>query len=71
LIAAVPSLVREVLNLVWAREGWPRGDVTTSHWDRAAAVVRGEVPAWDLPGGIRIVGTVRVVRVGPAADLIP
>ena len=71
LAAAVPSLVREVLNLLWAREGWPRGDLTATHWDRAAAVVRGEVPAWDLPGGIRIVGTARVVRVGPAADPVP
>jgi hypothetical protein len=51
------------------REGWPRNDMTANHWDRAAAVVRGECPAWDLPGGIRIVGTARGVRVGSAADL--
>jgi tRNA(Ile)-lysidine synthase len=69
LTAAVPFLTREVLNLLWAREGWPRGDLTAGHWDRAAAVVRGECPAWDLPGGIRIVGTARVVRIGRAADL--
>jgi hypothetical protein len=61
--------VREVLNLLWAREGWPRSDLTASLWERAAAVARGELPAWDLPGGIRIVGTARVVRVGPAGDL--
>jgi tRNA(Ile)-lysidine synthase len=69
LTAATPSLVREVLNLLWAREGWPRGDLTAGLWDRVAAVARGKLPAWDLPGGIRIVGTARVVRVGPAADL--
>jgi len=69
LVAAVPSATREVLNLLWTREGWPRNDMTATHWDRAAAVVRGEYPAWDLPGGIRIVGMARVVRVGPAADL--
>jgi tRNA(Ile)-lysidine synthase len=69
LAGAAPSLTREVLNLLWAREGWPRGDLTARHWDRAAAVVRGEHPAWDLPGGIRIVGMARVVRIGPAADL--
>lgn len=66
LVAAVPSVTREVLNLLWTREGWSRSDMTATHWDRAAAVVRGEVPAWDLPGGLRIVRTAHVVRVGPA-----
>jgi tRNA(Ile)-lysidine synthase len=66
---APTSLVRETLNLLWTREGWPRGDLTATHWDRVVAVVRGECPAWDLPGGIRIVGTARVVRIGPASDL--
>jgi tRNA(Ile)-lysidine synthase len=69
LVAAVPLVTREALNLLWMREGWPRNDMTANHWDRAAAVVRGECPAWDLPGGIRIVGTARGVRVGSAADL--
>jgi tRNA(Ile)-lysidine synthase len=69
LAAAAPSLVREALNLLWAREGWPQGDLTAGHWDKAAAVVRGDCPAWDLPGGIRIVGTARVIRVSPAAGL--
>jgi len=66
LVAAVPSITREVLNLIWTREGWSRNDMTATHWERAAAVVRGECPAWDLPGGLRIVRTARVVRVGPA-----
>src|SRR5262245_22183340 len=66
---ADPHLVRELLNLLWEREGWPRGDMTASLWARAAAVARGEAPAWDLPGGIRVVGTTRVIRIGPAADL--
>lgn len=69
LVAPVPSVTREVLNLLWIREDWPRNDMTATHWDRAAAVVRGECPASDLPGGIRIVRTARVVRVGPAAAL--
>lgn len=67
LVAAVPSVTREALILLWARENWPRGDLTATHWDRAAAVVRGGVSAWDLPGGVRIVGTARVVRIGPAS----
>jgi tRNA(Ile)-lysidine synthase len=67
LVTAVPSITREALNLLWDRESWPRADLTATHWDRAAAVVRGECPAWDLPGGIRIEGTSRVVRIGPAS----
>ncbi|MBO0697358.1 MAG: tRNA lysidine(34) synthetase TilS [Zavarzinella sp.] len=65
----VSHCLRELLHLVWEREGWPRGGMTHEHWQRAADVVRGLAPAWDLPGGIRIVGTARVVRVGPASDL--
>jgi tRNA(Ile)-lysidine synthase len=65
LVTGVPCVTREVLNLLWTREGWSRNDMTATHWDRAAAVVRGECPAWDLPGGIRIVRTAHAVRVGP------
>ena len=61
--------LRELLHRVWEREGWPRGDMTLELWQRAAEVAAGRYPAWDLPGGIRIVGTPRVVRVGPATDL--
>jgi hypothetical protein len=43
--------------------------MTLDHWSRAAVVVRGEAPAWDLPGGIHIVATSRVVRIGPATEL--
>jgi tRNA(Ile)-lysidine synthase len=67
LVAVVPSVTREVLNLLWTRESWSRNDMTATHWDRAAAVVRGECRAWDLPGGIRIVRTAHVVRIGPAS----
>jgi hypothetical protein len=69
LATAAPSVTREVLNLLWIREDWPRNDMKAIHWERAAAVVRGKCPAWDLPGGIRIIGTARVVRVGPTDDL--
>jgi tRNA(Ile)-lysidine synthase len=65
----VPHCVRELLHLLWEREGWPRGGMTLELWERAADVAQGRVPAWDLPGGIRIDGTARVVRVGPAGDL--
>jgi tRNA(Ile)-lysidine synthase len=61
--------LRELLYLVWQREGWPRGGMTGEHWQRAADVVLGKAPAWDLPGGIRIVGRPRVVHVDPAGGL--
>ena len=48
-----------------------KGSLSTKRPDELAAdVIRGLAPAWDLPGGIRIVGTVRVVQVGPTSDLI-
>jgi len=65
---AIPHAIRELFHLIWRREGWPIGDMTREHWQRAADVALGRTPAWDLPGGIRIVGTTRVVRVGPASD---
>jgi tRNA(Ile)-lysidine synthase len=67
-IQSVPApMLREVLHLVWEREGWSRNGMTLAHWQRAAEVALGGVPACDLPDGIRIIGTARVVRVGPAA----
>src|SRR5262249_52589585 len=62
-------LIRELLNLLWEREGWPRGDMTASLWARAAAVACGDALAWDMPGSIRIARSSRVIRIGPAADL--
>lgn len=62
---ARPSLLRECLNLLWEREGWPRNDFTANHWARAASVVRGELTAWDFPGRIRMTATQKLVRVGP------
>jgi tRNA(Ile)-lysidine synthase len=61
-------LVREMLNRIWEDQGWPRGGMTSEHWQRAADVALGRASARDLPDGIRIVGTPRVVRIGPAAD---
>jgi tRNA(Ile)-lysidine synthase len=61
-------LVREMLNRIWEIEGWPRSGMTSEHWQRAADVALGRASAWDLPAGMRIVGTPRVVRIGPAAD---
>jgi tRNA(Ile)-lysidine synthase len=65
---ATPTCLRELLFQLWLREGWPLGDMTREHWLRAADVVAGVASAWDLPGGIRLVGTPRLVRIGPGAD---
>jgi tRNA(Ile)-lysidine synthase len=61
-------LVREILNRIWEIEGWSRSGMTHEHWQRVADVARGGSPAWDLPDGIRVVGTPRVIRIGPATE---
>jgi tRNA(Ile)-lysidine synthase len=61
----VPTLlVREVLRLLWRREGWPLQDVDFDAWERAAAVVRGEPVAVDMPGGVRVRRVRQVVQLG-------
>src|SRR5262249_24559720 len=53
--------LREVLRLVWQREGWPQGGMSFAAWDRAAAVALGEAVAVDLPGGVSVRRRGRVV----------
>jgi tRNA(Ile)-lysidine synthase len=57
-------LVREVFRLIWIREGWPLGAMGFREWDRLAAVALGQVPAVDLPGGIRAQRHQHVIQVG-------
>ena len=59
------ALVREMFRLAWEREGWPLARMGFAEWDRLAAVALEEVPAVDLPGGIRAVCRDRVVQLGP------
>jgi tRNA(Ile)-lysidine synthase len=61
LTAEPRHLVREVLRLAWEREDWPMGEMTSEHWDRAAAVALSELPAVDLPGGIHVQARDRVI----------
>lgn len=51
---AAPLLVRELLRLVWQREGWPLGDMGFEEWERAAALARGANLGNDLPGGVQV-----------------
>lgn len=62
--ADLPQL-REMLVVIWEREGWPRDGMTHEHWQRAADVLLGRAKAWDLPDGIRIVKSSRTVQIGP------
>jgi tRNA(Ile)-lysidine synthase len=49
-----PVLLREVVRRLWRRERWALRDVDFAAWERASSVVRGEVAAVDLPGGVRV-----------------
>jgi tRNA(Ile)-lysidine synthase len=63
LASAPVPLVRAVFRLLWEREGWPTGRMNFDAWDRLAGVARGEIGAVDLPGGVRVRATERVVRI--------
>jgi len=56
-------LVCEAFRAVWAREAWPMGGMTAEHWKRLAAIVHGDSPAVDFPGGVRVRRVGRVVQV--------
>jgi tRNA(Ile)-lysidine synthase len=62
LVAAPSPRAREMFRLVWAREGWPQGDMTFAAWDRLAALVHSAAGGLDLPGGIHAEALERVVR---------
>jgi tRNA(Ile)-lysidine synthase len=64
---AARHLIREAFRLAWERENWPLGAMTFEDWDRAAAVVAGEIRATELPGRICVRSHGRVVQVGPVA----
>jgi tRNA(Ile)-lysidine synthase len=65
-LAEAPALLlREVLRLVWRREGWPLRDIGFDAWERAAAVVRGETLALDVPGEIHLQRFREIVQIRP------
>ena len=57
-------MLREVVRLVWRREGWPTNGMTFDHWDRVVRVARGNVSTTDLPGGVHVRNAGRVVQLG-------
>jgi tRNA(Ile)-lysidine synthase len=62
LIAASPHRMREMFRLVWQRERWPEIAMGFDEWQRLVAVVKGDAKACDLPGGVRVRRTERVVQ---------
>jgi tRNA(Ile)-lysidine synthase len=62
LAAAPPHRVREMFRLVWTREGWPQSAMGFDEWQRLVTLVHGDVPAWDLPGGVYARNASRVIQ---------
>jgi len=56
--ATMPKiLLRQMLRLIWEREGWPMGEMDYDHWTRAA-----ELHDRDFPGGVTMRSVGRVVQ---------
>jgi tRNA(Ile)-lysidine synthase len=66
LAAAAPQRVREVFRQLWAREGWPMGEMDHDAWSRLADLPQGGASAVDLPGGVRARRRGSVIQVGAA-----
>ncbi len=65
-VTAPSPVLHALLQLVWAREGWPRRDMADDGWRRAAGVLRGELTAAEFPGRVRARRRGAVVHLGPA-----
>jgi tRNA(Ile)-lysidine synthase len=62
-LTAEPALLqREAVRLLWRREGWPDGEMGFDDWARVMEVIRGDRPALDAPGGVRVSRVGQVVR---------
>lgn len=66
-LAVAPPVLHALLQLVWEREGWPRGDMGDDAWRRAAAVLRGDLAAAEFPGGVKARRRGAVVQIGPGS----
>ncbi len=64
-VAAPPPVLHALLQLLWEREGWPRGDMGEDAWRRAEAVLRGDSNAAEFPGRVRARRRGAVVQIGP------
>jgi len=64
-------LVCEVFRLLWRRENWPMGELDFDAWNSIGAVAMGELKAVDLPGGIRVQHSGRVIQIAPNEQARP
>jgi tRNA(Ile)-lysidine synthase len=64
LLTAPRHRVREMFRLVWLREDWPQSGMDRAAWERLARVVFDDLPAVDLPDGVRALRRERVVQIG-------
>jgi tRNA(Ile)-lysidine synthase len=62
LAALEPHWLREVVRLVWQREGWPAGEMTFEDWDRFVDLARADETRHDFPSGVRVRTTRHVVQ---------
>ena len=70
-------LLAEVLAALWRREGWPRREMTCSHYEAVAGLVAAAAVGDLTDGGIDMPGGLRVavdrgghVRIGPPASAL-
>ena len=69
-----PYLLAEMFAALWEREGWPRRDMTTAHYERLATLVRAVDGSaggiTDYPGGVRVTAAAGRLEVRPPYDRI-
>jgi tRNA(Ile)-lysidine synthase len=70
LAAAPRPVVREMLRLVWDREGWATDAMDFAQWDRLADLAQSPARSLHLPNGVRALARERVVQIGrnPSGD---
>ena len=64
-VSGPPPVLHALLQLLWEREGWPRGEMGDDAWRRAGAVLRGDATAAEFPGRVRMRRRGPVVQIGP------
>lgn len=63
LTALGEAKTRNVLRMLWDREGWPVNAMTFDHWRRAAKIATGEHSAADFPDGVHVRRAGKVVQI--------
>lgn len=68
LLTAPRHRVREMFHQAWIREDWPLGGMDRAAWERLARMVFDDLPAVDLPSGVRACRRERVMQVGRVGE---